>query len=136
MSYSVPTFVQKIIEKNDAGDHFPLYATCLGFELLTMIISKVNYHLPQFIAFPTAFSLLSFKVHIFSPFFNTWMSKLSLSTMNIVNFVLPKGGLNDSIVKRSKPGCHVICTHAQSDILTILLHVCYSCFFEWPFLVF
>lgn len=46
MSYSVPAFVQKIIEKNDAGDHFPLYATCLGFELLTMIISKVNLPLP------------------------------------------------------------------------------------------
>ncbi|KAH9779196.1 gamma-glutamyl hydrolase 2 [Citrus sinensis] len=31
---------KKILEKNDAGDHFPLYAHCLGFELLTMIISK------------------------------------------------------------------------------------------------
>ncbi|KAH9723306.1 gamma-glutamyl hydrolase 2 [Citrus sinensis] len=31
---------KKILEKNDAGDHFPLYAHCLGFELLTMIIGK------------------------------------------------------------------------------------------------
>lgn len=36
-------FLQKILEKNDAGDHFPLYAHCLGFELLTMIISKVIF---------------------------------------------------------------------------------------------
>ncbi|PRQ30984.1 putative gamma-glutamyl hydrolase [Rosa chinensis] len=41
-----------ILKKNDAGDHFPLYAICLGFELLTMIISKVYvstvhaYHYP------------------------------------------------------------------------------------------
>lgn len=34
-------FVQKALEKNDAGDHFPVFAICLGFELLTMIISKV-----------------------------------------------------------------------------------------------
>ncbi|KAB2043869.1 hypothetical protein ES319_D01G049200v1 [Gossypium barbadense] len=31
---------KKVIEKNDRGDHFPLYAICLGFELLTMIISE------------------------------------------------------------------------------------------------
>ncbi|WRX28663.1 Peptidase C26 - like 5, partial [Theobroma cacao] len=29
----------KVVEKNKAGDHFPLYAICLGFETLTMIIS-------------------------------------------------------------------------------------------------
>lgn len=33
--------LQKVLEKNDAGEHFPLLAICLGFELLTMIISKV-----------------------------------------------------------------------------------------------
>ncbi|KAF4363844.1 hypothetical protein F8388_000509 [Cannabis sativa] len=31
---------QKVLEKNDAGDHFPLYAICLGFEILTMSISR------------------------------------------------------------------------------------------------
>jgi len=35
--------LQKILEKNDAGDHFPLYAVCLGFELITMIISEVSF---------------------------------------------------------------------------------------------
>jgi len=38
--------VQKILEKNDAGDHFPLYAVCLGFELITMIISQVSFFSP------------------------------------------------------------------------------------------
>lgn len=33
--------LQKVLEKNDADEHFPLLAICLGFELLTMIISKV-----------------------------------------------------------------------------------------------
>lgn len=32
---------QKILAKNDVGEHFPVLAICLGFELLTMIISKV-----------------------------------------------------------------------------------------------
>jgi hypothetical protein len=35
-------FMQKVLEKNEARDHFPLYAICLGFELITMIISKVS----------------------------------------------------------------------------------------------
>ncbi|WVY99526.1 hypothetical protein V8G54_025596 [Vigna mungo] len=35
--------VQKTLEKNDAGDHFPLYAVCLGFELITMIVSQVSF---------------------------------------------------------------------------------------------
>ncbi|KAI3730119.1 hypothetical protein L6452_18795 [Arctium lappa] len=30
----------QVLKKNDAGDHFLLLAICLGFELLTMIISK------------------------------------------------------------------------------------------------
>ncbi|KAL9250405.1 Gamma-glutamyl hydrolase 2-like protein [Drosera capensis] len=31
---------KKILQKNDAGQFFPCYAICLGFELLTMTISK------------------------------------------------------------------------------------------------
>ncbi|KAF8103498.1 hypothetical protein N665_0188s0432 [Sinapis alba] len=30
----------KALERNDGGEHFPVYAICLGFELLTMIISQ------------------------------------------------------------------------------------------------
>eukprot|EP00256_Glycine_max_P066320 XP_025980915.1 gamma-glutamyl hydrolase 2 isoform X2 [Glycine max] len=42
--------LKKILEKNDAGDHFPLFATCLGFELITMIISQDNNILEEFSA--------------------------------------------------------------------------------------
>lgn len=48
-------FVQKILEKNDAGDHFPLFATCLGFELITMIISQVSWLSHSFIIFHLSF---------------------------------------------------------------------------------
>nr|XP_011460805.1 PREDICTED: gamma-glutamyl hydrolase 2-like [Fragaria vesca subsp. vesca] len=41
---------QMILEKNDAGDHFPLYTICLGFELLTMNISKNKKALESFSA--------------------------------------------------------------------------------------
>ncbi|KAH9723283.1 gamma-glutamyl hydrolase 2 [Citrus sinensis] len=38
----VEKIFKKILEKNDAGDHFPVYAICLGFELLSMIVSELN----------------------------------------------------------------------------------------------
>ncbi|XP_004294089.1 PREDICTED: gamma-glutamyl hydrolase 2 isoform X2 [Fragaria vesca subsp. vesca] len=46
-----------ILERNDAGDHFPLYAICLGFELLTMIISKNKKILESFSAADMASTL-------------------------------------------------------------------------------
>nr|AAC33745.1 gamma-glutamyl hydrolase [Arabidopsis thaliana] len=36
----VKKILNKVLERNDAGEHFPIYAICLGFELLTMIISQ------------------------------------------------------------------------------------------------
>ncbi|PIA33893.1 hypothetical protein AQUCO_03900032v1 [Aquilegia coerulea] len=41
---------EQILEKNDKGDHFPLFAICLGFEVLNMIISKNNDILERFSA--------------------------------------------------------------------------------------
>ncbi|OIT33053.1 PREDICTED: gamma-glutamyl hydrolase 2-like isoform X1 [Nicotiana attenuata] len=41
---------QKALEKNDAGEHFPILAICLGYELLTMIITKDNNILEEFSA--------------------------------------------------------------------------------------
>uniref|UniRef100_A0A2P2KEC5 folate gamma-glutamyl hydrolase n=1 Tax=Rhizophora mucronata TaxID=61149 RepID=A0A2P2KEC5_RHIMU len=46
-----------ILAKNDAGYHFPLYAICLGFELLTMIISKDKNILESFSAADQASTL-------------------------------------------------------------------------------
>ncbi|KAL0399490.1 UNVERIFIED_CONTAM: Gamma-glutamyl hydrolase 2 [Sesamum radiatum] len=34
--------IQSVLLKNDAGDHFPLLAICLGFELLAMIVAKLT----------------------------------------------------------------------------------------------
>ncbi|XWS27368.1 hypothetical protein CRYUN_Cryun26dG0109200 [Craigia yunnanensis] len=48
---------KKVLEKNNAGDHFPLYAICLGFELLTMIISEDRNILESFSAADQASSL-------------------------------------------------------------------------------
>ncbi|KAI4333537.1 hypothetical protein L6164_018329 [Bauhinia variegata] len=41
---------QKVLEKNDAENYFPLYGICLGFELLSMIISKDVNILEEFSA--------------------------------------------------------------------------------------
>ncbi|XP_004489007.1 gamma-glutamyl hydrolase 2-like [Cicer arietinum] len=45
---TVKRIFKKALEKNDAGDHFPLYGVCLGFELITMIISEDNNILEEF----------------------------------------------------------------------------------------
>ncbi|PON72773.1 Peptidase C26, gamma-glutamyl hydrolase [Parasponia andersonii] len=48
---------QRVLEKNDAGDHFPLYAICLGFEILSMAISKDRNILESFSASDAATTL-------------------------------------------------------------------------------
>nr|DAD48180.1 TPA_asm: hypothetical protein HUJ06_018117 [Nelumbo nucifera] len=45
------------LEKNDSGDHFPVFAICLSFELLTMIISKDVNILERFNALNQASTL-------------------------------------------------------------------------------
>ncbi|CAN8233851.1 unnamed protein product [Cochlearia groenlandica] len=37
---TVKKIFNRALERNDDGEHFPVYAICLGFELLTMIISQ------------------------------------------------------------------------------------------------
>ncbi|CAN0921719.1 Gamma-glutamyl hydrolase 2 [Linum grandiflorum] len=44
----VKEIFEKALAKNDAGHHFPVYAICLGFELLTMIVSEDNNILETF----------------------------------------------------------------------------------------
>ncbi|CAL4909140.1 unnamed protein product [Urochloa decumbens] len=39
---------QYVLDRNDAGDPFPLHAECLGFELVSMIVSKDNNILESF----------------------------------------------------------------------------------------
>lgn len=54
---TVEAIFKKVLAKNDAGDHFPLYAICLGFELLTMIVSKDKSILEEFNAADQASTL-------------------------------------------------------------------------------
>ncbi|KAL0702162.1 hypothetical protein Bca4012_058284 [Brassica carinata] len=44
----VQKIFDKVLEKNDAGEHFPVYAMCLGFEILSMIISQTRDILERF----------------------------------------------------------------------------------------
>ncbi|XP_056850321.1 probable gamma-glutamyl hydrolase 3 isoform X1 [Raphanus sativus] len=44
----VQKIFNKVLEKNDAGEHFPVYAMCLGFEILSMIISQRRDILERF----------------------------------------------------------------------------------------
>ncbi|KAL6543326.1 Gamma-glutamyl hydrolase [Orobanche hederae] len=47
---AVKNLRHNVLRKNDAGDHFPLLAICLGFELLTMIVSEDRNILEEFSA--------------------------------------------------------------------------------------
>ncbi len=38
----VVSILQMVIEANERGDYFPLYGVCLGFELLTVLVSQVH----------------------------------------------------------------------------------------------
>ncbi|XP_023644335.1 probable gamma-glutamyl hydrolase 3 [Capsella rubella] len=51
----------KVLEKNDAGEHFPVYAMCLGFEILSMIISQNRDILERFNSVNYASSLQFFE---------------------------------------------------------------------------
>ncbi|GAB2284359.1 Gamma-glutamyl hydrolase 2 [Dionaea muscipula] len=53
----VAEIFKKILQKNDDGQYFPCYAICLGFELLTMIISMDVGILERFHATDQASSL-------------------------------------------------------------------------------
>ncbi|CAH9143242.1 unnamed protein product [Cuscuta epithymum] len=73
---------QNVVEKNDAGDYFPLLAICLGFELLTMIITKDNNILELFNATNQASKLqfvegASFEGTLFQRFPSELLKKLS-----------------------------------------------------------
>ncbi|KAE9585128.1 putative gamma-glutamyl hydrolase [Lupinus albus] len=45
---TVERILKIALQRNDAGDHFPIYGICLGFELITMIISEDNNILEQY----------------------------------------------------------------------------------------
>ncbi|XP_028763816.1 gamma-glutamyl hydrolase 2 isoform X2 [Neltuma alba] len=58
---TVEKIFKKVLEKNDGGNHFPLYGICLGFELISMIVSKDHNILEEFSASNQATKLDFFK---------------------------------------------------------------------------
>ncbi|KAL9160339.1 hypothetical protein ABFS82_08G192900 [Erythranthe guttata] len=44
----VKSIFKSVLRRNDAGEHFPLLAICLGFELITMIVSEKKNILETF----------------------------------------------------------------------------------------
>ncbi|AES66560.2 gamma-glutamylhydrolase [Medicago truncatula] len=82
--------LKKVLEKNDAGDYFPLYATCLGFELITMIVSEDNDILEDFAAENQASSLqfvenVNIKESVFQRFPPDLLKKLSTDCIVMQN---------------------------------------------------
>ncbi|XP_022718041.1 gamma-glutamyl hydrolase 2-like [Durio zibethinus] len=81
---------KKVLEKNDKGDHFPLYAICLGFELLTMIISEDRNILESFSADDQASSLqfvknINIKGTVFQRFPPDMLKKLGTDCLVMQN---------------------------------------------------
>ncbi|XP_028763695.1 gamma-glutamyl hydrolase 2-like [Neltuma alba] len=54
---TVKKIFKKVLEKNDGGNHFPLYGICLGFELISMIVSEDHNILEGFSALNQATKL-------------------------------------------------------------------------------
>ncbi|KAL6620544.1 hypothetical protein ACP70R_035683 [Stipagrostis hirtigluma subsp. patula] len=81
---------QYVLDKNDAGDPFPLFAQCLGFELVSMIVSKDNNILERFDALNQA-STLQFPNYsllegsVFQRFDPDLIKKLSTSCLVMQN---------------------------------------------------
>ncbi|KAI3769361.1 hypothetical protein L6452_00462 [Arctium lappa] len=80
----------QVLKKNDAGDHFPLLAICLGFELLTMVVSKNNKILEAFSASNQASTLqfmkdVNIEGTLFQRFAPELLAKLSTECLVMQN---------------------------------------------------
>lgn len=81
---------KKVLEKNDAGEYFPLYAICLGFELLAMTISKDRNILEEFSAVDQASTLqfmenINIEGTVFQRFPSDLLKKLSTDCLVMQN---------------------------------------------------
>ncbi|EES18511.2 hypothetical protein SORBI_3009G199100 [Sorghum bicolor] len=76
---------QYVLDKNDAGEQFPLFAQCLGFELVSMIVSKDNNILEKFDALNQASTLqfpsYDFEGSVFQRFDPDLIKKVSTSCL-------------------------------------------------------
>ncbi|XP_039837534.1 gamma-glutamyl hydrolase 2-like [Panicum virgatum] len=78
-----------VLDRNDAGEPFPLFAQCLGFELVSMIVSKDNNILETFDAQNQASTLqfpnYSFEGTVFQRFDSDLIEKVSTSCLVMQN---------------------------------------------------
>ncbi|XP_077251102.1 gamma-glutamyl hydrolase 2-like [Tasmannia lanceolata] len=87
---TVKEIFKQTLAKNNAGDHFPLVAICLGFELLNMIVSKDRNILERFSATDQA-STLQFTENtniegtVFQRFSPELLKKLSMECLVMQN---------------------------------------------------
>ncbi|KAF9666690.1 hypothetical protein SADUNF_Sadunf16G0255000 [Salix dunnii] len=81
---------KEVLARNDAGFHFPVYAICLGFEILTMIISEDNQILETYNATDQASTLqfmenISIEGTVFQRFPPVLLKKLSTDCLVMQN---------------------------------------------------
>ncbi|KAL7103754.1 hypothetical protein ACP275_08G199100 [Erythranthe tilingii] len=83
----VKSIFENVRRKNDAGEHFPLLAICLGFELLTMIVSEKKNILEKFDALNQATTLDNIDVNgnLFQRFPEVLRNKLSTKCLVMQN---------------------------------------------------
>ncbi|CAA7397512.1 unnamed protein product [Spirodela intermedia] len=82
--------LQKVLEMNDAGKHFPLFAICLGFEIVSIMISKDEDILEHFSGTNQASTLtfaedMAFQGTIFQRFPPSLLAKLSKECLVMQN---------------------------------------------------
>ncbi|KFK42250.1 hypothetical protein AALP_AA2G230700 [Arabis alpina] len=86
----VKKIFNKALERNDGGEHFPVYGICLGFELISMIVSQNRDILENFDSENSASSLQFFEnVNIQGTVFQRFppelLTKLSTDCLTMQN---------------------------------------------------
>ncbi|KAL8524206.1 hypothetical protein ACS0TY_013974 [Phlomoides rotata] len=100
----VTSIFKDVVEKNDAGDHFPLFAVCLGFELVSMIVGEDNNILENFSASDQASTLqfmenITLKGTVFQRFPPVLLKKMSTECLVMQNH---KFGVSPEKFQKSK----------------------------------
>ncbi|KAL7186173.1 hypothetical protein ACSBR2_028011 [Camellia fascicularis] len=131
---------KKILEKNDAGDHFPLLAICLGFELLTMIMSKDKNILESFKASDQASTLqfmddINVEGTVFQRFPPNLLKKLSTDCLVMQNHQYGVSPERFGEYKELRSFFKVLTTSADSDnkvyVSTVHAHNYPVTAFQW-----
>lgn len=136
----VERIFKKVLERNDAGEYFPLYAICLGFEILTMIISKDKKILESFSASDMASTLqftqnVNIEGTVFQRFPPDLLRKLSTDCLVMQNH---KYGISPERFQENRDLCQffkILTTSADEDnkvyVSTVHAHNYPVTAFQW-----